>query len=158
MLLARLSCVSRIDNVLGINSSVAEPIRKIHTRKWVVFYVYCLKYFCKRFRKSLERRLLPLSCLSFSPSVYLPAYISAVPTGWVSVKFWDFYKNMSRNSKIRLQSNINIGNFTWISKNICTLDVSMKYFVAQKSAKANHCLITMATLNNCILLTGTCGL
>jgi len=48
-----------------------------------------------------EKSLLPLSCLSISPSVRLSAPIDSAPTGRISAKFDidDFYETLPRESK-----------------------------------------------------------
>ena len=55
----------------------------------------------ERIRLCREKSLLPLSCLSVSPSVRLSATFDSAPTGRISVKFdsGDVYETLSRKSK-----------------------------------------------------------
>jgi len=61
--------------------------------------------------------------MSFRPPVRLSALISAVPIGWIFVKFdiGDFRENMSRNSRFGWNRTKNIGHFTWKQKCVLLL-------------------------------------
>lgn len=69
-----------------------------------------------------------LSVLPVNLSVRLSAFISAVPTGLISVKFDsdDFYEKLSVKSKFGyLNWPENVGHFTWRSKQVLLLPVKL---------------------------------
>ena len=78
--------------------SFSEPEKRTISSEIIIrFTVVSFTYFLTRVRKNHRQRPLAVSCLSFRPYARTPVYISAVPTGSISVNFdtGNFYEELT---------------------------------------------------------------
>jgi len=78
--------------------SFSEPEKRTISSEIIIrFTVVSFTYFLTRVRKNHRQRPLAVSCLSFRPYARTPVFISAVPTGSISVNFdtGNFYEELT---------------------------------------------------------------
>jgi len=99
------------------NSRCAKYIKS--TWKDVQWFIFLNEAFSS-VRKIAKQRLLPSSCLSISPPVYLFAWNNSAPTGGIFVKLdiWMFFENLLKKFQFSLKPDRKKGYFTWRPKYI----------------------------------------